>query len=117
MTGSVVLFVVTASALIGIGLWGFLVQAHLLRRVLAFNVVGSGLFLLFGALGWRGGGVDPVPQALVITGIVVALAATAVALWLVGRFAEETGRADLPEDRREDRREDRQEKSSAGGRP
>jgi multisubunit Na+/H+ antiporter MnhC subunit len=87
MTGTVdsaLLFALTGCALIGLGLYGFIVHAHLLRRILAFNVIGSGIFLLFGALGYLGigQGTDPVPQALIITGIVVALSLTAFAVAL-----------------------------------
>lgn len=82
MTGTI--YALCGAALIGIGLYGFIAGAHVLRRILAFNIIGSGIFLMFGALGSRGGqpGVDPVPQALIITGIVVALSLTAVAIAL-----------------------------------
>jgi multicomponent Na+:H+ antiporter subunit C len=76
--------------------------------VLAFNLIGSGVFLLFGAIARRGGGVlslagagvdgDPVPQALVITGLVVAFAASAIAVGLLVRLAETSGRATLEGD-------------------
>jgi multisubunit Na+/H+ antiporter MnhC subunit len=50
-----------------------------LRKILAFNLVGSGVFLIFRAIARRGAslglGGDPVPQALVITAIVVAAVA------------------------------------------
>jgi multicomponent Na+:H+ antiporter subunit C len=77
-----------------------LTRRHLLRRVLAFNVIGSGSFILFGATGYRDTdlGPDPVPQALIITGVVVAISLTALAAALVARQAEETGAALLPED-------------------
>jgi multicomponent Na+:H+ antiporter subunit C len=91
MIDSALLFALTGCALIGLGLYGFIVHAHLLRRILAFNVIGSGIFLLFGALGYLGigQGTDPVPQALIITGIVVALSLTAFAVALVIKLAEE----------------------------
>jgi multicomponent Na+:H+ antiporter subunit C len=94
------LYGLTGAALVGIGLYGLVARVHLLRRVLAFNVVGSGIFLLFGAAGFRTplAGADPVPQALIITGIVVAVAATALALALIARLFEETGSARLPEE-------------------
>jgi len=100
MTGvvdSALLFALTGCGLIGLGLYGFVVHAHLLRRILAFNVIGSGIFLLFGALGYlgTGQGTDPVPQALIITGIVVALSSTAFAVALVVKLAEEEKTADL----------------------
>lgn len=76
-------FGVCGAALVAIGLYGLLAGPELLRRILGFNAMGSGIFLLFGGLAARGGGApDPVPQAMVITGIVVALAGTALALAL-----------------------------------
>lgn len=91
ITDSATLFALTGCALIGLGLYGFIVHAHLLRRILAFNVIGSGIFLVFGALGYlgTGQGTDPVPQALIITGIVVALSLTAFAIALAIKLAEE----------------------------
>ena len=93
-------YALCGAALVGVGLYGFIARAHLLRRVLAFNVIGSGLFLFFGALGHRGtaAGTDPVPQALIITGIVVALSLTALAVALVLRLAGESASAVLPEE-------------------
>jgi multicomponent Na+:H+ antiporter subunit C len=89
----------TGAVLAGLGLYGFIIHPDPLRRVLAFNVLGSGVFLLFGILARRGADAgllaDPVPQALVITGIVVAFAATALAVALLVRLSEETGRVGL----------------------
>jgi multicomponent Na+:H+ antiporter subunit C len=92
------LFALTGTALIGLGFYGLIAARHLLRRIVAFNVIGSGLFLFFGATGARGGVADPVPQALIITGIVVALSASALAVGLVVARARLSGRALLPED-------------------
>ena len=86
-------FALCATVLIGLGLYGLITQPRLLRRIIAFNVVGSGIFLLFGALSANEtAGTDPVPQAMIITGIVVALSATALALGLVVALAREGGR-------------------------
>jgi multicomponent Na+:H+ antiporter subunit C len=41
---------------------------------------------------------DPVPQAMVLTGIVVAVAATALALALVRKLHALTGQLELPDD-------------------
>jgi multicomponent Na+:H+ antiporter subunit C len=94
------IFGLCGAALIGIGLYGFIANGHLLRRLVAFNVIGSGVFLLFGATAYRRPelGADPVPQALIITGIVVALSATALAVALVTRYAQLSGSAFLPEE-------------------
>ncbi|WP_135467290.1 cation:proton antiporter subunit C [Crenalkalicoccus roseus] len=89
------LYGLTGAALVGIGLYGLIVRRHALRRLLAFNLLGSGVFLLFGAVAERAGpGGDPVPHAMIITGIVVALAATALGVALVLHLARETGRAE-----------------------
>jgi multicomponent Na+:H+ antiporter subunit C len=97
MSGAFI-YALTGAALIGIGLYGFIANVHLLRRILAFNVIGSGIFLVFGALGHRRPdlGADAGPQALIITGSVVALSLTALAVALVVKLAEESGRATLP---------------------
>jgi multicomponent Na+:H+ antiporter subunit C len=52
------------------------------------------------ALGVRGpaGLYDPVPQALVLTGVVVAVSATALALALARRLFALTGHTALPDD-------------------
>ena len=57
-------------------------------------------FLVLVALGGRTPGAvpDPVPHAMVITGIVVAVSATALALALVLRVCAKTGRVELPEE-------------------
>lgn len=87
-----------ASALVALGLYGLVTQPALLRKVLAFNLLGGGVFLLFGVVSRRGEVMDPVPQALVITGLVVAFAATALALVLVLRLFQITGAATIAED-------------------
>jgi multicomponent Na+:H+ antiporter subunit C len=93
------LFGFCAAALIGLGLYGLIVQPHPLRKLLAINVIGSGVFVLFGIIAERATlphlGPDPVPQALVITGIVVAFSATALAVALLLRLAEARGSTSL----------------------
>jgi multicomponent Na+:H+ antiporter subunit C len=90
------------AALVGIGLFGLIVQPQPLRKLLSFNLVGGGIFLLMGVVARRGAavglGADPVPQALIITAIVVAFAATALAVALIARLYRETGRASLDSD-------------------
>jgi multicomponent Na+:H+ antiporter subunit C len=79
-------------ALLALGLRGALAPVALLRRVLALNLMGTGVFLMLVAVAYRGPGVaaDPVPHALVLTGIVVAVSATALALALGRRLREAT---------------------------
>ena len=89
------LFGLCGAALVGLGLFGLITNPQLLRKIIAFNLLGSGVFLVFGVIARRGAaaglGGDPVPQALVITGIVVAFSATALAVTLLLRLFQETG--------------------------
>lgn len=92
----------SAISLILIGLYGVLIKKHLMKIVIGLSVVDSGVNLMFVAVGYIKGGtapifspsvidskhlmVDPVPQALVLTAIVIGFAVTAVALSLVIRL-------------------------------
>lgn len=90
------IFAITGVVLFAMGSAGMLLVAHLLRRILAFNLMGSGAFLVLVGLAQRGGIPDPVPQAMVLTGIVVAVAATALALALLRKLHALNGRTELP---------------------
>ena len=98
MSGATV-FGLCAAVAVGLGLYGLITNPHPLRKLIAFNLLGSGVFLLFGVVGRRGAaagvGNDPVPQALVITGIVVAFSATALAISLLLRLFQKTGSTTL----------------------
>ncbi|MBZ9935527.1 NADH-quinone oxidoreductase subunit K [Mesorhizobium sp. BR1-1-16] len=85
------LYGLMGAVLVGIGLYGIVLHDVFIRRLLAFNLLGGGVFILFGVIARRGAGAgfpgDPVPQALVITGVVVAFCATALAITLIERLA------------------------------
>lgn len=82
-----------------LGLYTVIVRAHLLRKILALNVMAGGVFLILVALAGRTATTaDPVPHAMVITGIVVAVAATALTLTLMLKLTAVTGRAELSDD-------------------
>jgi multicomponent Na+:H+ antiporter subunit C len=91
-----------AAVAAGLGLYGLITNPQPLRKILAFNLLGSGVFILFGVVARRGAAAglagDPIPQALVITGMVVAFAATALALALLLRLFQVTGSATLRDD-------------------
>lgn len=80
------IYALAGVALFVLGLAGIILLAPALRRILAFNVMGSGAFLVLVGLAQRHGAVDAVPQAMVLTGIVVTVASTALALALVRRL-------------------------------
>ena len=85
------LYGLTGCLIVGLGLRSALLRASLIQRVLAVNVMGAGVFMLLIAIAYRGPGLppDPVPHALVLTGIVVAVSATALALALIRRLHAE----------------------------
>ena len=85
------LYALTGAALFLLGLRAALLHAGLLARVVALNVSGAGVFLILVAIAYREAGqpVDPIPQALVLTGLVVAVSATALALALHRRLIKE----------------------------
>jgi multicomponent Na+:H+ antiporter subunit C len=101
-----VLYGMAGAGLVALGLFGLVAQAAVLRKILAFNLLGAGVFLLFGVIARRAGAAglaaDPVPQALVITGIVVAFAATALAVAMALRMYQITGAATVAEPPGED---------------
>jgi multicomponent Na+:H+ antiporter subunit C len=95
-------FGLCSAAAAGLGLYGLIVNPEPLRKIIAFNLLGSGIFIIFGVVARRGAaaalGADPVPQALVITGMVVAFSATALAVALVLRLFQGAGSTTLDAD-------------------
>lgn len=88
-----------AVGLFGLALHSMVTRRHILSKLIAANVLGSAVFLLFIALARRGSRVDPIPHAMVLTGIVVAVAATGLAVVLLRRVHAASGDVVLPEDR------------------
>ena len=92
-------FGLCGAVVVGLGLYGLITNPQPLRKIVAFNLVGSGVFIFFGVVARRGAaagfGGDPVPQAMVITGIVVAFAATALAVALLLRLFQASGSGTL----------------------
>jgi multicomponent Na+:H+ antiporter subunit C len=96
---AVEIYWMAGAALTGLGVYGLIASPHPLRKLLGLNLLGSGIFLLFGVIARRGAAEglsgDPVPQALIITAIVVAFSATAIAIALLMRLHAEAGSASL----------------------
>jgi multisubunit Na+/H+ antiporter MnhC subunit len=92
----------SALALILIGVYGVVTKRNLIKIMLSLSIADTGVNLLFIAIGYIMNGsapifspavqgktvtmVDPVPQALVLTAIVIGLGVTAVGLALVLRL-------------------------------
>ena len=82
--------------LFAMGLLGLVLGRHPIRKILALNVMGTGIFLFLVATAARRpeSGPDPVPHAMVLTGIVVAVSATALGLALAGRIPPASAETD-----------------------
>lgn len=90
------MFKFVAVGLFSVGLFGVLAQPHLVRKILALNLASVGVFLFMISTAERGAApADPVPHAMVITGIVVSVSSTAFALTLVSRVYRSTRRIHL----------------------
>jgi multicomponent Na+:H+ antiporter subunit C len=94
-------YMLSSAAVVGVCLYALILRVHLFRKVVAVNIMGSGVFLLLTGLARRGPEADAVPHAMVLTGIVVAVSATAFALALLRRLQEVSGESCLPEDSEE----------------
>lgn len=90
MVTATLIYGLSGLGLFVIGLYGALMPRGLLARILAVNVSSAGVFLMLVALAYRGADQlpDPLPHALVLTGLVVAISATALALVLDRRLQE-----------------------------
>ncbi len=92
MIESSLLYTLAGLILFAIGFFGLIACSHLLRKILAVNVMSSGIFLILIATAYYSGSrtIDPVPHAMVLTGIVVSVSTTALALILACRVQETT---------------------------
>jgi multicomponent Na+:H+ antiporter subunit C len=87
-----ILYLLAGAALFTMGLRVIYSKAALLHRIIAINVMGNGVFLVLITLAARtpGGQADPVPHALVLTGIVVSVCAVGLALTLADRYRKKS---------------------------
>lgn len=86
-----------------IGIYGILTKRNLIKMVMALYIMNSGVILLFISIGYVAGGeaaifesgkklmVDPLPQAVMLTSLVIGLGITALALALVIKIYDEYG--------------------------
>ena len=102
-------FFYNAAALIIIGTFGILTRRNIIKILLSINILQTGVNLLLVAIGWRPDAaapivtaltgsaakfVDPLPQAMVLTSIVINLSITALALTIITRVYKLFGTVD-----------------------
>jgi multicomponent Na+:H+ antiporter subunit C len=94
------------AAIFMVGLWGVVTKANLIKKVMGLTIINSAVVLLFvyygslsgetaPILGSREEMVDPLPQALMLTAIVVGICIVALALVLVYRLYLKFGSLDV----------------------
>lgn len=100
MISSFTLYAALSVVLFCIGLHGLLTRPRVLRKLIALNIIGIAVFMFLIAVANRNAAPEPdaLPHAMVLTGIVVAVSATAFALALARRIEALTGRLTLPDD-------------------
>lgn len=89
-------YYMVAIILFVIGMYTMLTHSNLIKKVIAMNIMDGSVFLMFVAVGYAHGSqapiireeaevlyANPLPGALILTGIVVAVSVTAYALSLV----------------------------------
>ena len=100
------------AALFAVGLWGLLAKRHVLKKILGVVILEHAVNLFLIAVGYRTGGappiltpeadtlafvrasVDPLPQALVLTSIVIGVGLVMLLVALALRLHERTGTLD-----------------------
>ena len=101
--------------LILIGIWGMLTQHNIIKIIIGFSIVDTGVHLIMVSIGYLSDRtapiidsavskadavnkvVDPVPSALVLTAIVIGLAVTALMLSYAVKLYNKKGTLDINE--------------------
>ncbi|PKK93986.1 MAG: cation:proton antiporter [Tenericutes bacterium HGW-Tenericutes-6] len=96
-------------ALFLIGLHIVVTHSNLIKRIMGINIMGTGVFLFFVAIGYVKDGIppiiiggepiyiNPVPSVLILTGIVVSVSITVYSLALTIRIYQTFGTIDQKE--------------------
>ncbi len=100
---------VAAVLLFCIGLYTVIARRNIIKKLIGLNIMETSVFFFYISLGYLDGGiapirvggaeparmVNPIPQALILTGIVVAVSVTALALSLVILLYRQYGTLDV----------------------
>lgn len=102
---------VVSALLFLLGLYAVIVKPNLVKKIMGINIMETSVFLFIVSIGMVGSGeapvvvegvepavmVNPIPQALILTGIVVAVSTTALALSLCIKLHDRYGTIDALE--------------------
>lgn len=100
-----------AFILFAIGLYTLLTHSNLLKKVIGINIMETSIFLFFVSIGYIKGAnapiidltngnltyINPLPSAMILTGIVVGVSVTAFALSIIVKIHQAYGTLELDE--------------------
>ncbi len=103
-------YYLVAIILFVIGFHTMLSHSNLIKKIMGMNIMDTAIFLFFVSIGYVEGArapiidlgqehayVNPIPSALILTGIVVAVSVTAFALSLIVKIYQHYGTVDAEE--------------------
>ena len=91
------------------GLYGLMAKRNLIKKIIGLYILDGGVILYFVSVGYRSGAsapilekgvekvVDPIPQALMLTAIVIGICVTALALSIAVKIYENYQTLDIEE--------------------
>lgn len=108
---------ILCAMLFSVGIWGVIAKRNIVKIIISLCVMEYAIFLLFAVLGYRKDGVapietpetiadpatifvDPLPQAIVLTAIVIGLGVTALMISTAVRIYHKYGTFDVRKVRR-----------------
>jgi multicomponent Na+:H+ antiporter subunit C len=95
--------------LVLIGLYGLMAKTNLIKKIIGLYILDSGVILYFISIGYRSNAsapilepgveqvVDPIPQALMLTAIVIGICITALALSITVKIYQKYHTLDVEE--------------------
>jgi multisubunit Na+/H+ antiporter MnhC subunit len=104
--------VIGSMTLFFVGLFGLLTRKHIIKIFMSIAIMESSIFLLFIGMNFKGGFIapimdethkniammnDPIPQAMILTAIVIAMAVLALGVSFAIEYYKLTGRTDINE--------------------
>ncbi len=104
--------VLGSMALFFVGLFGLLTRKHIIRIFMSIAIMESSVFLLFIGMSFKSGFIapivdethkniaimnDPIPQAMILTAIVIAMAVLALGVSFAIEYYKLTGKTDINE--------------------
>jgi len=107
-----IVVIIGSMTLFFVGLFGLLTQKHLIKIFMSVAIMESGLFLLFIGLIYKQNALapiltdnqqgfinmnDPVPQAMILTAIVIGMAVLALGVSFAIEYHKLTGKTDIDE--------------------